>query len=161
MKTAIQVTVLYLVFLFSCSTNTDYFEQEKPATPTQFTITALSGGRFQITYLVENNEQTFDGYNIYIAKQSTGDVSPVTSNIPYTLDGGYPTVRHNASEFSTVPKNLIIETYLEKASSIQGSTITIYPPFVPGDLYYFKMTAHTRYNIESNPSVQKSAVALP
>ena len=142
------------IFLFlSCTTNPPVFEEPFLKKPVGLEVLPLSGRKFLVRYYVQNQEVSFDGYNLYISRESISDGEPIErgGNLPpLNLDGSLPTFKHTKEDFSP--------------SIRREREITYYKEFIPfqeGVTYYFRMAAHSIYGEISLLSNEVSATALP
>ena len=148
---------------FKCNQSLQYYSGEKPVTPVGIKIKANAGKTFTLYYYVINKEVSFDGYNVYITRQPTGG-AVLKSNYPaYTDTGGTPSLVHDNTQTDVnQQRNALINyfvTFNDNGPDIPRNTLIF--PFEAGVRYYFKITAHTYFDVESTPSNEVSAVALP
>ena len=142
-----------------CLTNITYKKNETLERPVGLQVYALSGGKFQINYYVQNSEDTFDGYNLYISRESTGDYDELE---PYLLTGSTPTFLHDPGEVDLItPQTQQVTQFMDIYKDITNNVTISFVPFETGTRYYFKVRAHSRFNVVSLPSNEVSAVALP
>ncbi len=134
-------------FLFwSCGTNIPY-EQEDLTPPSVFSVTALANGKMQIDYAVTNDESHFDGYNLYIAKETISDAA-MASMEPLVITGSLPTFIHTPEEYNpSIQLSEVIET--------QDGFL----PFSAGTQYFFRLAAHGINGRTSQGSSVLSATA--
>lgn len=137
---------LLLIFLIQCGTSIPSNDADL-APPEDFTVTALSGERFQISYYVTNEEDIFDGYNLYISRVEITD-SMLNTLIPLNLTGSEPTFSHRPEDYDPFTN---IDEVISTQDGITG--------FSSGTTYYFRMTAHSYTATESIGSGNESATA--
>jgi len=102
-----------------------------------------------VQYSVQNQETTFDGYNLLIARISISDAE-AASVPPLILNGSEPTFLHNYTQFDP---NTIITVVVDRF---------IYPQtYEPGTTYFFRMQAHSRKGVRSLASNEAWGIALP
>ena len=155
----------WLILLFfsgltlSCASNIGYQVNETLDRPVGLQVYARPGGLFVISYYVQNDEDTFDGYNLYISRESTGDTNKIP---PYTINGSIPTFLHTSANYDpNTAVNVSISEFMDVRVDLNGNKTTNYVPFETGTRYYFKIKAHSRFNFLSQPSNEASAVTLP
>lgn len=142
---------LLVVLFYGCANQILYDEDESLAAPTTLSVNAVGGSTFQINYKVENKENTFIGYNLYISTSSISD-SDIDNLVPFSLAGNIPSFRHDVSQLnSSFQKE--IKTYQKKSNSF---LLTM--QFKQGQKYYFRICAYSRYGKASTPSKQVWAV---
>lgn len=133
-------------FLYSCSTNIPYAEEENMKRPYDLNASLESSG-ILLQYSVTNQENSFAGYNIYISNTSIAD-SEITARTlaPYIIDGTEPTVKASSEDYNlSIKKDFLIQ-YLRYATQ----------SLVEGETYYIRMTAYSVNRIESLPSPEVS-----
>ncbi|MDH4263394.1 MAG: hypothetical protein OEV78_10165 [Spirochaetia bacterium] len=159
-------TILFIcgiLFLITenCNPKLRNNEQEIPKPPIGIKVKANSGLTFTLYYYVQNKETSFDGYNVYITREATGNTSLVNIYPPYSINGGFPTLIHTGNEVNVdQPKTFTLSNFIIYNSNSVGSNNTLYIPFQNGVRYFFKITAHTNFDVESSPSNEVSAVAI-
>ena len=155
---------LYIALLtgissLQCQTEITYKMNEELQRPVGLQVYALNGGVFRVQYYVQNEEDTFDGYNLYISRISSGDQNTLE---PYQLTGSTPTLLHSAADVDYLnPVTVDIYRYMDVIRDINGKSITSFTPFETGTRYYFKIRAHSRFNDISLPSNEVSAITKP
>ncbi len=155
--------LFFFIFIsgWSCAIQIPSQPDEQLERPTGLFVTALSGGKFRLTYYIQNGEDIFDGYNLYISRYSTGDYSLQENRQPYTLDGSFPTFQHSKNDVNlNNPMQVILDFFMETYYDVNGNMHVNYIPFEVGATYYFKLKAHSIYNSESNFSNEVSAIAI-
>ena len=153
--------VLYAM-VSGCINDLSYNEQEFLERPTGLVVTALSGQKFKVEYYVQNTENTFDGYNLYISRHSSGDGGGNLNLEAYNYDGSVPTFVHSSAEYDLVnPVSFTLTEYMGVIEAIDGSTFVYYVPFETGVTYYFKIKAHSQFDTLSEFSNEVSATTLP
>ena len=143
-----------LLLTFYCGNSLPFQDEIVLARPTGITITAVSPLKFDLSYFVQNQEDTFTGYNIYIARSTIGESETVSTNTvipPLILDGSVPTFKHSKAEVN-------VNTPVTKTLSVYNDAVTA---FENGVTYFFRITAYSRTKIESRPSNEVSATAIP
>jgi hypothetical protein len=160
-------SVILALIMVGCNSSPDYDPNEIPLTPYGIKVKANSGNTFTLSYYIQNEENTFDGYNLYITREPSVSVEK-TANLkaiaqPYTTTGSSPTIPHSSSEIDlNTPGTIAIETFMISQKNLDGSISKTFLPFESGTRYYFKLTAHTFYEQESVYfSNEVSAVAIP
>jgi|GEM_PF-2127563 len=152
----------WLLASFSCNPKARNFDGEIPNQPVGIKVRANSGLTFTLYYYVQNQETSFDGYNVYITRESTGNTQPANLYPPYSLRGSSPTLVHNQSDIDVdQPRIFFIPSFVTFHPNSYGAQNTLYLPFQAGVRYFFKITAHTIFDKESLPSNEVSAVAIP
>jgi len=147
---------------FSCATSLVLNENEYLTRPSNISVSGQAGGKFQLTYYVENTENTFDGYNLYISKESTGDAGGNQVIEAYQYTGSVPTFIHSPDEVDSVtPVTVSLDKYMQITYSLDGNKVITYVPFEEGATYFFKMKAHSQFDILSEFSTEVSDVTLP
>lgn len=145
--------------LFKCQSNITYQPGEILQRPVGIQVYALSNGKFRLSYYVQNSESIFDGYNLYISRESTGDNDTIS---PYLLNGSIPTLPHSPQDVDYItPISVDIEIFMDVRTDLNGNLVTSFVPFETGTRYFFKLRAHSRFNTVSFPSNEASAVTLP
>jgi len=157
---------LFLLFsislLINCNPGPKNFPGEKPSQPTGLKVRANNGLTFTLFYYVQNRETSFDGYNIYITSESTGNLNLSGSYQPYTFNGSVPTLIHNSKDVNAdQPVSATLASFVVASTNSSGNSSALFLPFQAGKRYFFKITAHTSFDVESLPSNEVSAVALP
>lgn len=142
------LTILLLILL-QCGTSIPFDEERYLKRPTGISVTALPGRIMQLSYTVQNQEQTFDGYNILISRTEIGD-SEVFSMEPLILNGSVPTILHSKDDYNI---NLV------RTATLPRLTNTL--PFEVGTTYFFRIQAHSRKGVRSEGSNQVRAVGIP
>ncbi len=142
--------ILAIIIVFAgCGTSIPFDQELTLKRPTGLNVVALSGRRMQIEYYVQNQEDTFDGYNLLISRVRIGD-SEVFSMEPLIINGSVPTFLHSSSEFNvSAVKTVIIDR------------LTNVLPFEIGTTYFFRIQAHSRKGVRSEGSNEVQATALP
>lgn len=141
--------VVLALLMAGCGTNIPFDQELILKRPTGLAVTALPQRKMQVQYAVQNQEETFDGYNLLIARVSIGD-SEAFSMEPLTINGSIPTFLHTRADFDpNNPRTVILERF------------TNVMPFEPGTTYFFRLQAHSRKGVRSEASNEVSATALP
>lgn len=141
---------LPLLWLYSCGNNIPFLEERILKRPVGISVTANPGLTFTLRYFVQNQEPTFDGYDLFIKREPIGDGETFGSLPPANLFGNLPTFLHGPEEFNpNVPVERLVPT-------IDGARL-----FEAGVRYYFRLSAHSRRGFRSDPSEEVSAIALP
>ena len=138
-----------LFLFFSCGTNIPFQQEPQLARPTGLEVTAIAGQKMQVQYAVQNQEATFDGYNLYISRTSLGDGESSTVD-PLTINGSYPTFLHNNTQYN--PNVKVVVTLTRFTNTL---------PFEVGTTYFFRLVAHSRKGVMSQPSNEVQATGLP
>jgi len=142
--------------------NLSYNEDEFLERPVGLVVTALAGQRFQVEYHVQNSENTFDGYNLYISRFSSGDGGGSSNLEAYNYDGSVPTFIHSNVDYDLVnPVSFILSEYMGVTQAIDGSSFIYYVPFEKGVTYYFKIKAHSQFDTLSEFSNEVAVTTLP
>ncbi|MES0488793.1 MAG: hypothetical protein ABUK01_02305 [Leptospirales bacterium] len=160
-----QILLLWLPLLLvtsgGCVLNLSYNEQEFLERPVDLAVTALSGQKFKVEYNVQNKEDTFDGYNLYISRHSSGDGGGNLNLKAYNYDGSVPTFVHSSADYDlTNTVSVTLYDYMGVTQAIDGSTVVYYVPFETGVTYYFKIKAHSQFDTLSEFSNEVSATTL-
>jgi hypothetical protein len=138
-----------LVLLAGCGTSIPFDQELTLKRPTGLNVVALSGRRMQVEYYVQNQEDTFDGYNLLIARVSIGD-SEVFTQEPLIINGSVPTFLHSSSEFNVSAVRTVI---IDRLTNVL--------PFEVGTTYFFRIQAHSRKGVRSEGSNEVQVTALP
>ncbi len=143
--------LLYIpvLFLFQCGTDIPFDNELYLKRPTGLQVTAVAGQKMNVQYTVQNQEETFDGYNLLIARVPIGD-GEAQSMEPLTLNGSLPTFLHSKSQYD-----------VNTVRAVTISRFTNVLPFEIGTSYYFRMQAHSRKGIRSEASNEVIATGLP
>ncbi|HRP68121.1 MAG TPA: hypothetical protein PLY93_01140 [Turneriella sp.] len=137
-----------LLFFLSCGTDIPFDQELYLKRPTGLSVTAIADKKMSVTYYVQNQEATFDGYNLLIDRLTIGDGNAQTME-PLTIDGGVPTFQHSPSDYNiNTPRTAII------------SRFTNVLPFEVGTTYFFRLQAHSRKGVRSEASNEVSATAF-
>lgn len=139
---------------YACANQIIYEKTETLDTPSTPSVTAQAGKKFSISYTVENDEDTFIGYNLYVSTSSISD-SDVSSLLPVSDNGNIPTVSHQKDEEGQS------EQYVVSAYREENGGFVIPMSFTAGKKYYFRLCAYSRLGKLSTPSTETSATALP
>ena len=134
-----------------CGTSIPLDVENQLVRPVGVTVTALAGQKMLVQYTVQNQERTFDGYNLAIARTTIGD-GEAASLPPLTITGSYPTFIHSNSDYNP---NLVISQTLSRFTNTM--------PFEVGTTYFFRLIAHSRKDPAKNslPSNEVSATGMP
>lgn len=142
-------TLAILLFISHCGTNIPFEQELTLKRPTGIAVTALAGQKMQLQYTVQNQETTFDGYNVLISRTEIGD-SEVFSMEPLTINGTVPTLLHSNADYNI---NLVRSVTLNRLTNVL--------PFEVGTTYFFRIQAHSRKGVRSEGSNLATAVGLP
>jgi hypothetical protein len=142
-------SLLVALVVLGCGTSIPFDLELYLKRPTGLKVTALPGQKMLVEYTVQNQEETFDGYNLLISRVSIGD-SEAFSLEPLTINGSIPTFLHSRNEFDV---NRIRSVTLERFTNVL--------PFEVGTTYYFRLQAHSRKGVRSEASNEVTATALP
>ena len=134
---------------YSCGNSIPIESEVRLNRPLGMTIQAQPRLMFLLSYIVQNQENTFDGYDLYIARTPISEGEIYSSLLPFSYDGGTPTFRHTRDDFD-------IENPREVSLKFYSDAITRFEKDIT---YYFRMTAHSREGLISEPSDEVSAVA--
>lgn len=132
-----------------CGTSIPFDQELTLKRPTGISVTAQPGQIMQLSYTVQNQEQTFDGYNVLIARTEISD-GEVYSLEPLTINGSVPTLLHSSADYNI---NLIRNVNLYRFTNVL--------PFEVGTTYFFRIQAHSRKGVRSEGSNLVSAVGQP
>jgi hypothetical protein len=143
------VSLFSTLVLVRCGTSIPYDQELYLKRPTGLQVTALPGQKMLVQYTVQNQEETFDGYNLLISRISIGD-SEAFSMEPLTINGSTPTFLHSKSEFNV---NSVRSVTLERFTNVM--------PFEVGTTYFFRLQAHSRKGVRSEASNEVTATAIP
>lgn len=138
-----------VVILSACGTSIPFDQELILRRPTGLQVTAQPGQKMLVQYAVQNQEETFDGYNLLIARVSIGDSEAFTME-PLTINGSFPTFLHSRAEFAP---NTVRSVVLERFTSVL--------PFEVGTTYFFRLQAHSRKGVRSEASNEVAATTLP
>ncbi|MFZ5630010.1 MAG: fibronectin type III domain-containing protein [Spirochaetota bacterium] len=143
------VILLSTLLLVRCGTSIPYDQELFLKRPTGLQVTAVAGQKMLVQYTVQNQEETFDGYNLLISRVSIGD-SEAFSMEPLTINGSTPTFLHSRSEFNV---NTVRSVTVERFTNVL--------PFEVGTTYYFRLQAHSRKGVRSEASNEVTATGIP
>lgn len=132
-----------------CGTSIPYDQELFLKRPTGLQVTAVAGQKMLVQYTVQNQEETFDGYNLLVSRVSIGD-SEAFSMEPLTINGSTPTFLHSKSEFDV---NAVRSVTIERFTNVL--------PFEVGTTYYFRLQAHSRKGVRSEASNEVTATGIP
>jgi hypothetical protein len=138
-----------LILCAGCGTSIPFDQEFTLKRPTGLNVVALSGRRMQVEYYVQNQEDTFDGYNLLISRVSIGD-SEVFSMEPLIVNGSVPTFLHSSSEFNVSAVRTVI---IDRLTNVL--------PFEVSTTYFFRIQAHSRKGVRSEGSNEIQVTALP
>lgn len=138
-----------LLSIAGCGTSIPFDQELTLKRPTGLNVVALSGRRMQVEYSVQNQEDTFDGYNLLISRVSIGD-SEVFTQEPLIINGSVPTFLHSSSEFNVSALRTVI---IDRLTNVL--------PFEVGTTYFFRIQAHSRKGVRSEGSNEVQVTALP
>ncbi|AFM13295.1 hypothetical protein [Turneriella parva] len=138
-----------LLSIAGCGTSIPFDQELTLKRPTGLNVVALSGRRMQVEYYVQNQEDTFDGYNLLISRVSIGD-SEVFTQEPLIINGSVPTFLHSSSEFNVSALRTVI---IDRLTNVL--------PFEVGTTYFFRIQAHSRKGVRSEGSNEVQVTALP
>lgn len=145
-------TLIFSIFLVvtRCGTSIPLDIENQLVRPVGLTVTAQAGQKMLVQYTVQNQERTFDGYNLVIARTTIGD-GEAASITPLTLTGSYPTFIYSNADYNP---NLVISQTLSRFTNTL--------PFEVGTTYFFRLIAHSRKDPAKNslPSNEVSATGL-
>lgn len=145
--------ILFSIILIvnRCGTSIPLDVENQLIRPVGLTVTALSGQKMLVQYTVQNQERTFDGYNLAIARTTIGD-GEAASLPPLTITGSYPTFIHSNADYNP---NVVISQTLSRFTNTL--------PFEVGTTYFFRLIAHSRKDPAKNslPSNEVSATGMP
>jgi len=148
-KKKYKILFLFLILL-QCGNNIPYSKETLLKRPVGVSIVAKSGLAFDLSYHVQNEEDTFDGYNVYISRDSISD-SEIETLVPaLNLSGSLPTFQHSKDEVDFV--NSVTQNIALYSDSITN--------FENGVTYFFRIAAHSRYGYLSKASNEVSAAAF-
>lgn len=142
------IIIATLVFL-RCGTSIPYDLEISLKRPTGLQVNAVAGQKMEIRYTIQNQEQTFDGYNLLISRISIGD-SEAYSMEPLTINGSIPTFLHSNTEYD-----------VNTVRSVTIPRFTNVLPFEVGTTYFFRLQAHSRKGVRSEASNEVTATAIP
>lgn len=137
-----------LLMFLNCGTSIPFDQEISLKRPTGLVVTALSGQRMRVQYAVQNQEITFDGYNLLISRLTIGD-GEVFSLEPLNYNGSNPTFLHSNADFDV---NTLLSVTLSRSTNTQ--------PFEIGTTYYFRLQAHSRKGVRSEGSNEVQVVGL-
>lgn len=140
------VTLFIPLLLAYCGTSIPFDQELTLKRPTGIVVTALPGQKMQLQYTVQNQEQTFDGYNVLISRTEIGD-SEVFTMEPLTINGSVPTLLHSNADYNI---NFVRSVTLNRFTNVL--------PFEVGTTYFFRIQAHSRKGVRSEGSNLVSAV---
>lgn len=140
---------ILLIVTLHCGTSIPFDQELTLKRPTGISVTALAGQKMQLQYTVQNQEQTFDGYNVLISRTEIGD-SEIYSMEPLTINGSVPTLLHSNADYNI---NLVRSATLNRFTNVL--------PFEIGTTYFFRIQAHSRKGVRSEGSNLVSAVGQP
>ncbi len=139
--------IILSFFCFHCGNNIPFLNEVTLKRPTGLVVTSLDGLKFEVSYTIQNAESTFDGYHLYISR-STISEGEIYSLTPLSLNGSSPTFHHSKDELSSIPQKREISHFTDGVSR-----------FEEGVNYFFRLVAHSRFNILSRPSNEVQNIA--
>ncbi len=142
-------SIVVSLLLLRCGTSIPFDQELYLKRPTGLQVTALPGQKMLVQYTVQNQEETFDGYNLLISRISIGDSEAFTME-PLTINGSVPTFLHSRNEFDV---NTVRSVILERFTNVL--------PFEVGTTYYFRLQAHSRKGVRSEASNEVTATGIP
>lgn len=142
-------SLIAALVLLRCGTSIPFDQELFLKRPTGLQVTAVAGQKMLVQYTVQNQEETFDGYNLLISRISIGD-SEAFSMEPLTINGSTPTFLHSRSEFNV---NTVRSVTVERFTNVL--------PFEIGTTYYFRLQAHSRKGVRSEASNEVTATGIP
>jgi len=131
-----------LALVARCGNNIPFQYEPQLVRPTGLIVTALSGQQMEVQYAVQNQELTFDGYNLVISRMSIGD-GEAQQMTPLTINGSVPTFLQNSTQYDP---NIMVTQVISRFTNTF--------PFEVGTTYYFRLLAHSRKGVLSLPSNQ-------
>jgi len=142
---------LLLMQVSQCGSSFPLNEDSFLKRPNGLEVTAISGKSFIISFYIQNEEVSFDGYNLYISKSSISDGEINSAVLALSLNGSLPTFSYSVANFD-----------LDNAKS---HTISFYndPPvnFETGISYFFRLAARSYTGLLSQASNETTAIGLP
>ena len=142
-----------LLFIFpciSCGNTIPFLDESKLIRPVGLELEVLPGLKFRLKYFVQNQERIFNGYNVYVARNSIGDGEIYGVIKPISLNGALPTLQHYADDFDVTKQRVVdIDVYNDSVNR-----------FEVGITYFFRIAAASRKNLLSIPSNEVSGVAI-
>ncbi|MCB1199180.1 MAG: hypothetical protein KDK41_00940 [Leptospiraceae bacterium] len=149
-------SIFFLGFLLNCGNDIPFDQENFLNRPVGLQVTALAGRQFQVSYSVQNQEKTFDGYNLYVARQTIGD-GELDASVPALIfNGATPTFQHGPEDFAP---NTVLTRVISGINFT--STLQFLCESSPPITYYFRIAAHSRKGIRSDPSNEVTAVCQP
>ena len=138
-----------ILLFYSCGSSIPFEERVRLARPVGIEIQPRSQLNFLLRYYIQNQEKTFDGYNLYISRTSISEGEIYSGLSPFSRDGGLPTFRHAPDELDLDdPQEVVLEFYADAITKFEKDI-----------QYYFRMTAHSREGLISKPSNEVSSTA--
>ena len=147
-KSFLTLNLLFCLIHLSCGSSIPFQAETDLKRPVGLSVTAISGLKFQLSYFVQNQESSFIGYNLYIARNTIGDQEArADSTIPaLNLDGTLPTFKHSSTDIDlNIPKTAEVSLYHDAVTN-----------FEVGVTYFFRITACAR-----NLSLSSQQESLP
>lgn len=139
---------LVSLLFYSCGNNIPFLEVAQLKRPVGITLEAQSGLNYKLTYYVQNQEEVFDGYNIYVSRSTIPDSTNVSGS-PLVIDGTVPTIKLSPADFD-----------LQNSKSITMTTYDGFRAFESGVTYFFRISAHSRTGGVSELSNEVSAESI-
>ncbi len=136
--------------LIACGNSIPFENNVRLLRPVGIQVIPQSDLKFKLIYFVQNQESTFDGYNLYISRNpiSEGNIGHTVPAL--SINGALPTFQHGPEDFDVdEPKEALIQFFNDGISR-----------FEDGITYYFRLTAHSRRGSLSKLSNEVSAKAI-
>lgn len=147
----VRITVMpfLLAALTNCSAQAPLNPIRSLSSPLGLEAASVADGPgIQLSYYGANDEDDFDGYNLYISESE--DVSDIAAGkTPLLLDGLTPTIPLSPEELDTDLKREYLVIYRDNWRT----------PLTSGVTYYFILRAHSSNGVTSPPSNEASAIA--
>lgn len=164
LKSHLSIKYLGIISIFftslgqmNCGSDIPFDQEVFLNRPVGLQVKALAGRRFEIQYTVQNQEKTFDGYNLYVARQTIGEGELDTTIQPILINGALPSFQHGPEEFNP---NIMVTQIVTGLNF--NSTLQFYCESHPPITYYFRIAAHSRKGLRSiGASNEVSAVCTP
>ena len=142
---------LSLIFCMHCGVGVPYNSNAILKRPIHISIKGISGKKIELTYQIQNQEEDFDGYNIYLSRTGITEAEAEINIPPLKIDGSIPSVKHNPKEYN--PANSQVLQILYYNDNITQLEVNV--------TYFVRIAAHSRTGIRSELSNESSTVILP
>ncbi len=144
-KNKIKLGFIISTFLFfHCGT--EQFVEPEYLNPPSNVILYPQNNKIKIKFFANNQESTFDGFNVYLSKSSSLKSQSTLLAIPNPSTGGIPTINRSSQD---IVLGVPIEIILDRDENDK--------PLENGITYYCFVKSHSYRNYRSEPSNETSS----